>query len=400
MSAGYPDVSLAGIFQAHVCEGDPTLQIYVSECRVRLLAGTLALAFGPAALAYETTYGEITYYDFFGAYAPLPTVPSDVYATARHAVSRVGYLKDGDDRIQVDERDPIFGDPDFPGVSTTTPGVTVGMRSTTGNILVPGPLLDPARAKSDYFANHALAATAQGYEFYDDKNTGESNDDGIPNNDFFLRTQSSSRAGSGWSDTWQATKDATFSINFSLDGSIYRSDCGPNCLIVLPAGTHYFRAEDPAFSFDAIMAVFDLNTFAPCEEISNECDGQADAPVTMASVRIRGGNSYADDRDVVLNGGVLDIDLTGSLEFEVLAGHTYLIAGTVVAESDNGGVVDLFNTFGLDSVIAPPGSLLSDAVLNQGAVLNVSAVPVPGALWLLMGGLGGLHLRVRQGRLA
>ena len=374
----------------------------------------MALGLAPAAIAYETTYGGAefinvggnyfvesfsgpSYYDFFGAYGELPANSSEVGAGARHAVSRVGYLRDGDDRIAINEQDPLLGDADFHGVNTATPGVTVGMRSKVGNVLEPGPLPNPARAKTDYFANHVFAATSRGYNFAESQGTGEANDDGIPNNDFWLTTASSAFAGSQWADTWQATQDASISVNFALDGSVHQDDvCASlQCLVILPSGTEYHRSRSVNFSFEATLVVFDLSIIAPCEATRGDCDGEADAPVAIRSVRVVGGQNFAEDADVVRSGGVLDIDLTGSLDFEVIAGHTYYALGMVSVTSEDGAVVDFFNTFGLNSITAPPDALLSDAVLNKGAVLNVNAVPLPGAMWMLMGGLGGLLLRSR-----
>ena len=120
--------------------------------------------------------------------------------------------------------------------------------------------------------------------------------------------------------------------------------------------------------------------------------------MTLASFQLRGGSAFDEDRAVVLDGDTLAIDLTGALDFEVIAEHQNFVVSRFEVSSENGVTVDFFNTFGVSSVEAPTGSFISDAVVNKGANLNVSAVPLPGAVWLLVGGLGALARRRRPSR--
>ncbi len=120
--------------------------------------------------------------------------------------------------------------------------------------------------------------------------------------------------------------------------------------------------------------------------------------MALASFEPRGGNTFEEDSAAVLGGDTLNIDMTGELDFEVIAGHEYYVISRVEVSSENGVTVDFFNTFDLSSVEAPAGSFISDAVLNKGANLNVSAVPLPGAAWMLLGGVGALAARRRPSR--
>jgi hypothetical protein len=371
----------------------------MKSLRRQLLVAGLLGAVAHAAPAFEITHNAATYYDFFGAHPDLPTVASSVGALARDVESRKGILRDGDGKIVVDEQDPAPGDADFAGNSTTTPGVTVGMRSSVqGAVAIDPGSPSPVRAKADFFANHAFAATSRSFRFYADTNAGEFNDDGDNSNEFFLTTGEGGLAVSSWADTWTALEVATIGANYSFDGTVRLNDPCANafCGVIFPSGTDAFEIRRPRFSFEAVFAVFDLNTILPCFEIAgDDCDGQSDAPMTAASISIRGGSDFDEDNDVVRNGDTLSIDLNGTLDFEIVEGHQYYLVSELQITSNDGTVVDFFNTLGLDSVTAPPGSFLSDAVQNQGATLNISAVPLPGAAWLMLTGIGVLAARRR-----
>ena len=364
-----------------------------------LLSVGLLVACAQAAPAFEVTHNAATYYDFTGRHPDLPAVPSSVGAFARDVEFRRGVLRDGGGKIVVDEQDPAPEESDFAGNSTSTPGVTVGMRSSLGVSVLPSPLPPaPVRAKADFFANHAFASTSRGFRFYADTNDGEFNDDGDNTNEFFLRTGESGSASASWADTWTAQEVATIGANYSFDGTVRLTDPCPNafCGVIFPSGTNSFTTNRPRFSFEAVFAVFDLNVFLPCEAIrGDECDGESDAAMTVASITIEGGSQFDEDQDIVLNGDTLSIDLNGTLDFEIIEGHQYYLVSVLKVTSDDGTVVDFFNTLGLDSVTAPPGSFISDAVQNQGATLNVSAVPLPGAAWLMLTGVGVLAARRR-----
>jgi len=373
-----------------------------SDARQNLLRhvfmAILLAAGAQTAPAFEVLHNVATYYDYFGAHPDLPPTASSVGAFARDFERRHGVLRDGEDKVSVDEQDPSPGDADFDGNFTSTPGETVGMRSNLSNVIQPSPLPPaPVRAKANFFANHAVAVTTRQHYFFANTNANESHDDGDPDNEFFLQTAESGIASSSWTDTWTALESATIGLNYRFDGSVRQSEVCPNavCVLLFPSGTNAARIMDPGFSFEAVFAVFDLSTFVPCEAITEDCDGQSDAPMTVASVSIRGGHSFAEDAAVVSNGDTLTVDLNGTLDVEIVEGHQYFLVSELKIESSDGTFVDFFDTLGLDSVTAPPGSFISDAVQNQGATLNVSAVPLPAAAWLMLTGVGVLAARRR-----
>ena len=378
---------------------------------VRFLGATLLMGFAHTTLAFEVIHGGtfdvngddpffsgvVDYYDYFGAYAPLPELKGGASARVRTFIQRQGRLREGDGSVIVNESDPDILESDFPGISTTTPGKAISMGSNFG--LVPaGISAAGAQAKGDYFANHARAASAVGFYFYNDQNRDEINDDGDLSNDYYLRSSKHAFAGASWTDYWQATQNESISINFSLDGSVYNTNPCPGgmCGVTLPLGTNSFKSLQREFRFEATMVVFDLSTLMPCEFVSNACDGEADAPITIRSIKVRGGNLFEDDLAAVQGGGTLSIDLTDSFDFDVISGHAYYAIGEIIVAAENGTVVDFSNTFRLTSIEAQPGTIISDLVENQGAQLNiVSAVPVPGAVWMLLGGVGALAARGR-----
>jgi hypothetical protein len=339
-------------------------------------------------LAVETTFGAKdaegrfigpNYYQINGSAAP-PTEADSVGSFARHAVTRKGFLFEGGERVEVDEQDPASGETDFPGNTTNTPGVTVGMSSVLGP-LTPDLGTDPVRARTDFFANHAAAATSRGRFFFGegDQDGPNSVPDGNDQNDFFLRTSSTGQANSTWTDTWTAAQSLNHSVLFDLDGTIRLTDPCPDatCLISFPGGTTSHELLDWIYDFHAVMAIFDLDDIRECDFISDECDGQDPAPVTVASVTVTsaaGANSADSNQDanVLKNGGTIAVDLNGQLDFEAQAGHDYYIVAAVEIHSANGVALDFFNTFGITGVVDPTGNLQS-----RWQIENASCCRVP-----------------------
>ncbi len=362
-------------------------------------------------LAVETTFGfkvedffiGPNYYQVNGSAAlPSETEADTVGSSAEHVVTRKGFLFEGEERVEVNQRDPAPGEIGFRDF-TDVPGATASMHSVLGG-LTPDLGNAPVRARTDFFANHAAAATSRGRDFFGegDQDGPNSVPDGNDQNDFFLRTSSTGVANSTWTDTWTAKQSLIHSVLFELDGTIGLSDPCPdaNCGISFPGGTDSVRALDWRYDFHAVMAIFDLDDIRPCEAISDECDGQDDAPVTVASVTVTSaaganGSGSIEDANVLKNGGTIAVDLNGQLDFEAQAGHDYYIVAEIKIYSENGVVLDFFNTFGITAVVDPTGNLQSSAVANRGAVLP-SAVPVPGALWLMLGGVPLLARRLRR----
>ena len=261
------------------------------------------------------------------------------------------------------------------------------------------PSSNPARAKTTQFSNHVLATTSRSLEFSNHLNTGEDNDNFDPTDDYWVRTVKTATAISQWEDSWLATKTEHVSLDFALEGSIsVNQGClaAGSCLPIIPSGTEFHRTEDFNFDLRAAMVVYDLSTLVPCEQVSDECDGEGDAPLALDSITVRGGiysASRSADDAVLEAGGTLDVDIVDTLEFDAIAGHGYYVVSLLSVESHNGVRLDFFNSFKLTGVNASPGNLLSSALGDQDITSHFSAVPLPGTLWMMLGGLSLLGLR-------
>lgn len=369
-----------------------------------ILAGLLAISMAdaPRVHAVEITRGGITYYDFFNSSGALPVDDQAFGSFARDFTRRSGFIENDGAQQRVDEQDPLPSDPDFQGVRTFTPGETVGMRSNLLPVIEPSPP-PPARARTDKFSNHAHASTERTLEFVNSRNTGEFQDNQNPDDDYFIIEEERAEASSQWGDTWTATRSEHVSLDFALEGSLVLNQSPLDCLLSLqcgiafPPGALIARVRDFKFDLNAAMVVYDLSTLVPCEAVSEDCDGQGDAPLPLDSIAVRAGASAADDgaadHAALAGGQTLSVAISDTLEFEAVAGHEYYVLSFLSLVSEDGVKLDFFNSFKLTGVNASPGSLLSSALGGLDITTHFSPVPLPAAFWLMLGGVGALATR-------
>lgn len=267
--------------------------------------------------------------------------------------------------------------------STTAHQAVSAYASVDLEVVPPGGIPSPARARSAPFENHLQAHSGQRLRMENDVSVVVSGVEYAPLQ-LYRYGRNTAYAGSAWYDTWQAQQQASTTLTLQLDGSLsHDPGCLANCLLTTPAGITRTTLQKPQMDFEANFTVLDLDTLVSCDD-PDECAGPGLRPMAVAMARVlyvaESGASFPQALDLPL-----------SLSFEALAGHRYLAIGSLQAEAINGGRVSFYNSLRLTGVQAPAGTLLSTAL--GGADLAghfAQPVPEPASLLLWAAGLAGL----------
>lgn len=281
--------------------------------------------------------------------------------------------------------------------SSTQAGQTVTARANVTGL--PSPFVTTiARAQSAPYENHASARTER--PLWLQNSTPVTYGDSTYEPGYFYSEHSlEAAAGSAWFETWSATGSGHTDITLALDGHLevntncwIRREVG--CAVSLPKGTDAFGIHTPSYSvtLEALFIVFDLDQLAFCPpDLLDEC-GRDDVghplPMNILSARYHG------DEDLPL-----DFDDEWTLGFDAIAGHRYLVMGTLAVEAREGGDIDFFNTMRVTDVQVARGVLRSDATGGDVADLfarDPGTVPLPATLWLVLLGGGAVACQRRR----
>lgn len=248
----------------------------------------------------------------------------------------------------------------------------------------------PTAARTSLFKNHVYANSDVKSEF---TNSGPVTvqDRTYAAGELYQRGSSNGAASSAWYDAWEAKAQQQVDLKLHLDGKVFESlGCLSGCGTSYPPGTDSVRSAAATLGFEAVLAVYDMDSVVPCG-FGNQywCGIKHAFPVHITEVSYR---PNSNDQFPL----VMDQDVTGSFETQV--GHRYLAIAAVSIASINGTGVDFYNTVGL-SVNAPLGTLFSDGLggADLGAYFS-PPVPEPGSLALCVVGLLGLLLRTQRRR--
>ena len=231
-----------------------------------------------------------------------------------------------------------------------------------------------ARAQSDFGQNHAETRTfTTGFAESDDRQ-------------FYDSRSHSMNAESIWADQWTFTGPgvgtAAVTLSAGFDVNINNSPCPTgDCGVSLhPAFDRYvFKAW--WYRLYGTLHVFDLDVID--EVYQEDSDYWPEVPHEVAGLVVfRQGENSARDFffpfepffQNIPNSRLTPVHTNGTISFVPVAGHRYMIAGSLRIQSREGADVDGFHTLSLDKVILGQGLRLhSVATTNNGAQFNVLA---------------------------
>jgi hypothetical protein len=255
----------------------------------------------------------------------------------------------------------------------------------------------PAVARTGFMTSHVYA---QGETKLSFTNSGPVTYGGTEHaaNTLYKRGFSQATAVSYWYDAWSAGgQAATVPLTLAVDGHLRPdpSPCGGQpCGTIYPPGTGTVTQTPPQATFIAEVAVFDLSREIPCMPLMlGPCGPGTSWPVPVAYMSM----GYTPEEG---DSPTLSIDMTHTAFIDTVPNHRYLSVGRVIAVSDNGSLLDFYNTASV-RVLAPPGALFSDGLGGADLGLHFAQpVPEPTTALLLAGGLAVLlaHRRRAQTR--
>ena len=245
----------------------------------------------------------------------------------------------------------------------------------------------PAAARTSFMTSHVYASSEPKPSF---TNSGPVSYGGADYaaNTLYLRRFSEATAKSYWYDVWSVgNQPASIPVTLAVDGQL-RPDSdlcgGQDCGFSFPPGTGTVTETPPSATFVAEVAVFDLNQEIPCHPLMlGPCGPGTTSLMPVAYMAL----AYVPEAG---DSPTLSMDVAHTLNVETQPGHRYLSVSSVVAVSNNGSLLDFYNTASVQ-VLAPPGTVYSDGL--GGADLGLyfaQAVPEPGTWALWAAGLLGL----------
>ena len=187
--------------------------------------------------------------------------------------------------------------------------------------------------------------------------------------------QTFAEAGSVWRDVWRFSADGHFSATIAIDGQA--SAASSNGFF---PSTYQHTLATPSGDWFYDLDVWDV------DHLSQDADGFL-APTLVARLRDRSGN--AESRP--------SFDSKLALDFDVLAGVSYVVVAELRANARNGRSIDLFHTARLDDV-AWTGPSAMFTLSGHDYAASATPVPEPGTWALLLGGLGVTGLLARRRR--
>jgi hypothetical protein len=244
-------------------------------------------------------------------------------------------------------------------------------------VLPPGSVVvDPdaltSRAQSDFGQNHAETRTfVSGF--------GESED-----RQYYDSRSHSMNAESIWADLWTftgpglGTAAVTLSAGFEVD--ISNSPC-PGCGVAPHPALDRYVLKAWWYRLYGTLHVFDLDVIDVV--FQEDSDYWPEVPHEAASfVVFQQGSSSSQDSfspfppfySPIPNSRLTPVHTNGAISFVPVAGHRYMVAGSIHIQSREGADVDAFHTLSLDKVLLGQGLRLhSVAATNNGAQFNVLA---------------------------
>lgn len=212
-----------------------------------------------------------------------------------------------------------------------------------------------AQGQSDFGISRVEARTSVGAQGTDQRSPTSSAHVGI---------QTFAEAGSVWRDVWRFSADGHFSAVVAIDGQS-SADSGNGFF----PSTYGHTLSTPSGDWFYDLMVWDV------DNLSEDADGFP-GPTLVASVRDRSGN--AESRASFAS--ALD------LEFDFLAGVSYVVVAELRANARNGRTINLFHTARLDDV-AWSGPAAMSTLSGHDYTSVPSAVPEPEVNALLLAGL-------------
>lgn len=310
----------------------------------------LALTLAP----HTSVRAEVIDFSWWNPHYATPGVFSDV---------RGGYTRDA--RL-----------PDEPPIQVLATDSSTKTNRDVARILVVPPgssIVDPdaltARARSDFGENHAETRTfTSGFAESDDRQ-------------FYDSRSHSMHAESIWADQWTFTGPgvgtAAVTLSAGFDVNINNSPC-PTCGVSLHPALDRYVLKAWWYRLYGTLHVFDLDVID--QVYQEDSDDWPEVPHEVASfVVFRQGSNIAQDFfspiepfTVMPNWRLTPVHTNGTISFVPIAGHRYMIAGSLHIQSREGADVDGFHTLSLDKVILGQGLRLhSVATTNHGANFNV-----------------------------
>jgi hypothetical protein len=358
------------------------------------LVVVLFLSAASTATAVVVRYDEMAYERFSSV-----NIDTRLYSSASDVLFERYIVKDplgpetiSDDRSSVDT-EIIEGD------SLVTARAHLGTSPGPGSSI-------RAKAQTEFYRSRVYAESLRTGTYYDDDDV------------YYAQNRNILSTVSSWIDEWVFNVDGWVEVEVSFDAFITLNGfgAGVNEFAVTPSagsinnlalyGLDTADTDQWRFNLDANFGVFDQDVLV---EYPDE-DSDEPQPMNVGSVRVLATTAFEvlpNGQGVILSQDQLDleagdditIDRTEIVRFYAIAGHSYHVVNDVRADSENGVMVDAFNTMALQTVRIEPGMVLqSRAVQDLGATLNVQVIPEVGSFWLIAAPAALMLLRRRASR--